>query len=105
MLMLVFLIYLNTPELPVPEVMPIYKLSILLCRKDVKKRSFVVRCADISNSIPAEAVASDNVETIKVQLDRFLGIGYMKFQNSVETTLVVSHSKRRSLHCKCVNSL
>ena len=50
-----------------------YKLSIPMCRKDVKKRSFAVRCVNIWNSIPAEAVASNNVETFKAQLDRFLG--------------------------------
>ena len=50
-----------------------YKLSIPLCRKDVKKRFFAVRCVNIWNSIPAEAVPSNNVETFKAQLDRFLG--------------------------------
>ena len=50
-----------------------YKLSIPLCWKDVKKRSFAVRCVNIWNSIPAEAVTFDNVETFKAQLDRFLG--------------------------------
>ena len=50
-----------------------YKLSILMCRKDLKKRSFVVRCVNILNSIPGEAVASNNVETFKTQLNRFLG--------------------------------
>ena len=38
----------------------------------MKKRSFVVRCVNIWNSIPAEAMASNNVETFKTQLDRFL---------------------------------
>ena len=39
----------------------------------MKKRSFVVRCVKILNSISAEAVASDNVESFKAQLDRFFG--------------------------------
>ena len=50
-----------------------YKLSVPLCRKDVKKRSFGVRCVNIWNSISAEAVVSNNVETLKAQIDRFLG--------------------------------
>ena len=87
---------LSTPEILVPEVMP-NKLSIPLCRKVVKKRSFTVRCMNIWNSIRAEAVASDNVETFKVQLDSFLGDSYMKLQNSIEKVLVVSHSKRCNL--------
>ena len=39
-----------------------YNLSIPLCRKYVKKRSFAVRCVNIWNSIPTEAVASNNVD-------------------------------------------
>ena len=50
-----------------------HKLSIPLCRKDVKKRSFAVRCVNNWNSIPAEAVVSKNLEAIKAQIDRFLG--------------------------------
>ena len=50
-----------------------YKLSIPLCRKDVEKRSFAVICVNIWNSVPAEAVASNNIETFKAHLDRFLG--------------------------------
>ena len=50
-----------------------YKLSIPMCRKDVKKRFFAVRCVNISNSIPTEAVASNNVVAFKAQLDRILG--------------------------------
>ena len=50
-----------------------YKLSIPLCRKDVKKRSFSVRCVNIWKSIPAEPVASKNVETLKAKLDRYFG--------------------------------
>ena len=34
---------------------------------------FAVRCVNIWNSISAEAVVSNNVETFKGQLDRFLG--------------------------------
>ena len=70
-----------------------YKVSIPKCRKDVKKRSFGVRCVNIWNSIPAEAVASNNVETLKAQLDRFWGIGYMNFRNAIEK----SNSSRFSL--------
>ena len=49
------------------------KLSIPLCGKDVKKGSFAVRCVKIWNSITAEAVASNDVEIFKAQLDRFFG--------------------------------
>ena len=52
---------------------PAYQLSIPLCRKDVKKRSFSIRCANIWNLIPAEVVASDSVEIFKAQFDRFFG--------------------------------
>ena len=48
-----------------------YKLSIPLCRKDVKNRSFAIRCVNIWTSIPEEAVASNNVESFKAQLGRF----------------------------------
>ena len=50
-----------------------YKLSIPLCRNDVEKRSFAVRCVNFWSSIPAEAVASNNVELFRAQRDRFLG--------------------------------
>ena len=49
-----------------------YKLSIPRCRKDVKKKSFVVRGMNIWNSIPAEGVATNNVVTFTAKLDRFL---------------------------------
>ena len=61
-----------------------YKLSIPLSPKEVKKRSVAVRYVNIWNLIPAEAVASDNVETFKAKLDRFLGIGYMKLHNTIK---------------------
>ena len=63
---------MSTPEIPVPEVMSI-RFLFPYAKKDVKKISFAVRCVNIWNSIPAEAVASNNVETFKAQLDRFLG--------------------------------
>ena len=50
-----------------------YKLSIPRCRKNVRKKSFAIRCVNIGNSIPVEAVASNNEETFKAKLDRFLG--------------------------------
>ena len=49
-----------------------YTHSILLCRKDVIERSFAVRCVSIWNSISAEAVAYNIVETFKAQLDKIL---------------------------------
>ena len=60
-----------------------YKLSIPLCRKQVKIRSFAVECVNRWNSNPAEAVASNNIETFKQQLDRFLTY-YMKFHDALE---------------------
>ena len=56
----------------VPEILPISFLFPCAV-KDVKKRSFAVRCVNIWNSVPAEAMASNNVEAFKAQLDRFLG--------------------------------
>ena len=56
-----------------------YKLSILQCRKNVKKRSFAVGCVDIWNSISAEAVASNNVVTFNAKLDRFLRDRFNEF--------------------------
>ena len=50
-----------------------YKLSVQMRRKYVKKWSFAVCCVNIWNSIPAEAVASNNVKTFKAQQDKFLG--------------------------------
>ena len=50
----------------------------------MKKRSFVEGCVNIWNSIPAEAVASNNLEPFKAQHDRFWGIGKMKFHNTIE---------------------
>ena len=58
-----------------------YKLSIPMCMKDVKKRYFAVRCVNIWNSIPAEAVASNIVETFKAQLDMFLGDRLYEFSS------------------------
>ena len=49
------------------------KLSISRCQKDLKKSSFAVRYVNIWNSIPDEDIASNNVETFKAKLDRFLG--------------------------------
>ena len=72
----------------------------------MKRRSFAVRRVNTWNSIPVEAVASDNVETFNAQLDRFLGIDYMIIHNTIEEkTLVVSHLKRRNPYCKCANNL
>ena len=45
---------------------------------------------DICSSIPAEAVASNNVEIFKAQLDRFLG---GRLHNSIKESLVISHSR------------
>ena len=50
-----------------------YELSILLCLKKVKKSSFAVRGVNIWNSIPAETLAFNKLETFKAQLDRHLG--------------------------------
>ena len=69
--MLDFVVYLSAPDKPVPEVMPISFL-FLLYRRDVKNKSFAVRCVNIWNSIPAEAVASNNVKTFEAQLEIFL---------------------------------
>ena len=72
-----------------------YKLSIPLCRNEVKKRSFAVRCVNIWSLIPAEAVVSKKFETFKAQLDRFLGNKSYEFSNTIEKkTLLVS--------CTCI---
>ena len=85
----------------------VYKLCYPLSRKDVKKRSFAVRCVNIWNVIPAEAVASINVETLRRKSTDFWGVGFMKFHNCIERkkTLLVFQSKKRIFHCECVKNL
>ena len=77
-----------------------YKLSIPLCQKEVKKRSFALRCVNIWISIPAETMASNNVETFKAQLDRFLGDSLYEISQKNSSSFSWGN-----LYCKCVNNL
>ena len=49
------------------------KISIPLCRNDVRRRFFNVRVANLWNSLPSEVVEADSISTFKSGLDRVLG--------------------------------
>ena len=50
-----------------------YKLSIPICRSEIWRRMFAVRCVTVWNSLPASLVQSGSVEAFKRGLDFFLG--------------------------------
>ena len=50
-----------------------YKLSIPMCRKEVRRQSFAVRHVSLWNSLPSDIVTSSSTDTFKSKLDVFLG--------------------------------
>ena len=50
-----------------------YKISVLLCRSEVRRRFFNVRSVGIWNNLPAAVVQSDSVSQFKRMLDETLG--------------------------------
>ena len=49
------------------------KLSVPICRTEVKRRLLAVRWVAVWNSLPAEVVEVGSVATFKTHLDVFLG--------------------------------
>ena len=49
------------------------KISIPICRSELQRRFWSVRCVTIWNSLPSEVVLSDTVNSFKAQLDVFMG--------------------------------
>ena len=50
-----------------------YKLSIPVCRSEIRRRSFGVRCVTTWNSLPVSLVEVTSVDAFKRGLDSFLG--------------------------------
>ena len=50
-----------------------FKLSIPVCRSEIWRRMFGIRCVTIWNSLPAPLVECKSVEGFKCGLDMFLG--------------------------------
>ena len=49
------------------------KLSVPLCRTDIRRRFLNVRCVNVWNNLPSETVTSDNVVKFKRLLEADLG--------------------------------
>ena len=52
---------------------PRFKMSIPVCRSEVRRRSFVVRVVSVRNSLPSRVVKARSVECFKRRLDVILG--------------------------------
>ena len=50
-----------------------YKLSIPVCRSEMRRRGFGVRCVETWNSLPVSLVDVSDVVAFKQGLDNFLG--------------------------------
>ena len=50
-----------------------YKLSIPMCRKEVRRQSFAVRLVFLWNSLPPDIVTSTSTDTFEYKLDVFMG--------------------------------
>ena len=51
-----------------------YKLSIPICRSEIRRRFWNVRCVKTWNELPSEVVSSETLVTFKASLDSHLGI-------------------------------
>ena len=49
-----------------------FKMSIPICRTEVKRRSFGVRCVEEWNALPREIVMSSSLELFKSRIDCYL---------------------------------
>ena len=50
-----------------------FKMAILVCRSEVKIRSFVVRVVSVFNSLPFRVVEAGSIECVKGRMDVILG--------------------------------
>ena len=49
-----------------------YKLSVPVCRSEVRRRSFGVRCVNVWNSLPGYVVESESLGLFKSRIDLHL---------------------------------
>ena len=54
------------------------KVSIPICRTELRRRFWSVRCANLWNSLPQNIVEASSIEVFKNRLDNYMGSRFLK---------------------------